>query len=77
MDGEELLRRRKALGLSQTELGQLLGLAQNTVSRWEKGTAVIGHAKMLSWALTGIERTKAWVDTLEGLAAGKQDTGDA
>lgn len=67
MTGEELRRRRRALGLNQTELGELLGLTQNTISRWEKGAAVIGHPKLLAWALTGIEHEVAWVDLRESL----------
>ncbi len=31
---------RKRLGLSQAELGQLLGVAGNTVARWERGELV-------------------------------------
>lgn len=28
---------RKALGLTQTEMGALVGVAKNTVSAWERG----------------------------------------
>jgi len=31
---------RKRLGLSQAELGELLGVAGNTVARWERGELV-------------------------------------
>lgn len=55
MDGEELRRRRRALAMTQTELAERLGLTQNTVSRWEKGAAVIGHPPMLDLALRALE----------------------
>ena len=32
---------RKRLGISQRELGERLGVAQNTVARWERGEAAI------------------------------------
>ena len=41
MWGIELLARRTALGLSQGRLAATLGVAQNTVSAWEKGTRTI------------------------------------
>jgi transcriptional regulator with XRE-family HTH domain len=55
MDGQELRRRREALGLSQADLGRLLGVMQNTVSRWELGLVVIRHPKILALALEAIE----------------------
>ena len=33
----DLLWRRKALHMSQAELGRALGVARNTVARWERG----------------------------------------
>ena len=39
MDQAEIKALRKALGLSQQELGVRLGLAAITVSRWERGIA--------------------------------------
>ena len=35
--------RRRALGLSQAELGAALGVAANTVARWERGESPIGN----------------------------------
>lgn len=36
MSGEELRRRRLALGLRQPDLAAQLGIHQNTLCRWEK-----------------------------------------
>ena len=41
MWGIELYARRTALGLSQGRLAAVLGVAQNTVSAWEKGTRTV------------------------------------
>lgn len=47
MTGEELKRRRRQLGLSQTGLAALLGIPQNTISRWEVGKIAIGEPRSL------------------------------
>lgn len=36
MNAAKLRERRKALGLTQQALGDLLGVAQNSVARWER-----------------------------------------
>ena len=33
--GDRLVRIRKSLGLSQTEMGALIGVAKKSISRWE------------------------------------------
>jgi transcriptional regulator with XRE-family HTH domain len=38
--GETVKIRREELGLDQLELGRLVGVGQQTVSRWENGLAV-------------------------------------
>jgi transcriptional regulator with XRE-family HTH domain len=38
--GETVKIRREELGLDQLELGQRVGVGQQTVSRWERGLAV-------------------------------------
>lgn len=35
--GEKIKQQRKALGLTQTELGERLGVQKNAVSKWETG----------------------------------------
>lgn len=37
MTGEDIRRERERLGITQDELAKLLGVAANTVSRWEIG----------------------------------------
>jgi transcriptional regulator with XRE-family HTH domain len=37
MTGDELRTRRAALALTQKELAERLGVAANTVARWERG----------------------------------------
>jgi len=37
MTGEELKALREKLGFTQTEFGQRVGVARNTVTRWETG----------------------------------------
>lgn len=54
MDGQELRRIRRQLKLSQKQLGDLLGVPQGTISRWETGAARILHPRMMHWALCGI-----------------------
>lgn len=67
MDGEALRRRRRALKLNQTELGRLLGVRQNTISRWELGETM-QHPRMLDLALEAIEKRKTWVDLLDAMS---------
>lgn len=44
----DLLRRaRLALGYSQLELAERLGVQKTTVHRWERGHAPIGHPERL------------------------------
>ena len=44
-----------ALGLNQTELAQRLGVARNTVWRWEAGEEPIGNPAIVSLALEALE----------------------
>lgn len=41
MDKEELKKRRERLGLKQADFGETLGIAPNTVSRYETGLVKI------------------------------------
>ncbi len=54
---EDLKRRRKRLGLTQTQLADILGVRRNTVTRWEVG--ILPVPPYLHLALAGIEATGA------------------
>jgi predicted ATPase/DNA-binding CsgD family transcriptional regulator/DNA-binding XRE family transcriptional regulator len=56
MDAAELKRAREALGLTQAELAAALGVAPNTLARWERGTLKIRHPGFVELAL---ERVRA------------------
>ena len=54
MAGDELRKRREALGMTQEQLAGELGVAANTVARWERGERSI--PPHLSLALKSIEQ---------------------
>lgn len=56
MTPEELKRKRQAKGWSQLELARRLGVARNTVVRWEHGTRKI--STMTSVAIRSVLRTR-------------------
>lgn len=60
MNAEDIKARRLKLGMTQAELADALGLALNTISRWELGASQPDGAKMLDLALTQLE----WQKTL-------------
>jgi len=37
MTGDEVRRLRERLGVTQARLGEMLGVARNSVARWERG----------------------------------------
>ncbi len=55
----ELRARRRALGLTQAQLGAELGVAGNTVARWERGDARIGNPALVQLALERLEGVRA------------------
>jgi transcriptional regulator with XRE-family HTH domain len=61
MTATEIKERRLSLGLTQGGLAEALGVALNTVSRWELGTSRPEGARMLELALTQLE----WQKTLD------------
>jgi len=74
MNPVELKARRLALGLSQAELADLVGVAQNAVSQWETGSRrpKPGTAVMLAEALDHLEdEALALEDELTELAEHK------
>jgi DNA-binding CsgD family transcriptional regulator/DNA-binding XRE family transcriptional regulator len=64
---EELRAQRVALGLTQSELGVLLGLPPTTIARWECGSLRIGSPTLLRLALERV--SEAAVTPEQGPAA--------
>lgn len=54
MTGEDIRRWRLARGLSQAELAELLGVAENTVWRWETGLRS-PDPRLIALAIKGLE----------------------
>jgi transcriptional regulator with XRE-family HTH domain len=51
MDGKEIRRKRKMLGMSQEALAAALGVSRNTVARWENLKMKVEHGKLIEIAL--------------------------
>lgn len=65
---------REHAGLQQAQLADLVGVARNTISRAESGTATPGRPLLLSWAMaTGVPL--GWILTGERLAGGQAGGG--
>ena len=64
--GEDVLARlpaqRRAIGVTQAQLGELLDVSGNTIARWERGELAVEHAGML----------RAAVEDLVAIAHGDQ-----
>jgi len=54
MEGEELKEKRIALGLTQVQLAEILGVKPNTVARWERGLLAVPRTVEL--AMETVER---------------------
>jgi transcriptional regulator with XRE-family HTH domain len=55
MPRADLRGRRQALHLSQADLGRTLGVARNTVARWERGELEIRYAELVALAMDRLE----------------------
>src|SRR5258708_9971633 len=55
MTPAELRNRRIGLGLTQSELATALGVARNTVARWERGESAMASIEMVDLALSGLD----------------------
>src|SRR5262245_1111200 len=62
--GAGLAARRRALGLSQNELGRKLGVPRNTVARWERGDLRVARPAWLELALTNLEGRSSTVHSI-------------
>jgi transcriptional regulator with XRE-family HTH domain len=51
----ELRNQRKALHMTQTELGRALGVARNTVARWERGVLTARQPDLVALALEQLQ----------------------
>jgi DNA-binding XRE family transcriptional regulator len=58
MNGHDLRVIRTQLGYTQWELAYILGLTQNTISRWESGKVAIRHPIVLGLALERLMQIK-------------------
>ena len=58
--GEFMRKKRRLMGLSQTDLGEMLGIDQHTVSKWERGISSppFDNAKYIAFRLGG----RIWID---------------
>jgi predicted ATPase/DNA-binding CsgD family transcriptional regulator len=61
----ELRTRRRALGLTQSELADRLGVSPNTVARWERGEQNIGNATRVARTLARLERRAGTATTVQ------------
>lgn len=58
MTGEHLRERRERLGLTQEQLAAELGVAVNTIWRWENNRMKIGAARAIDLALEALSLSK-------------------
>jgi transcriptional regulator with XRE-family HTH domain len=54
MEGDKLKEKRVALGLTQLQLAEILGVKPNTVARWERGLLAVPRTVEL--AMETVER---------------------
>jgi non-specific serine/threonine protein kinase len=52
----DLKIRRQALGLTQRQLADALGVSANTLARWERGDKEIGQARLVKFAIERLEQ---------------------
>lgn len=57
MTADDLKARREALGLTQAELAERLGVNRRSLEAWEAGRYRVPHPRLLDQALTALEQT--------------------
>lgn len=57
--GERLRARRRAMRLTQAALAEAIGVAANTIARWERGEQRIEHPRLLDLAMARLEASPA------------------
>lgn len=57
MEPQEIIALRKRLGLTQTQLGERLGVGKMAVSHWEHGQCRPAKSVMLLIKLLGLQET--------------------
>src|SRR6185295_18249588 len=62
LDGVELRARRRALGLTQAQLGTALGVSGNSVARWERAEVQMNSPALVLLALEGLEARRPGAD---------------
>lgn len=63
LSGSEIRARRDQLGMTQSQLGQRIGVPANTIARWERGELRIDHPEMLRLALSAITAPSTLLET--------------
>ena len=58
MTGEEVRAMRRRLGLTQIELAELVGVAPNSVARWERGEMAVRESAARLMRLLAQRRPK-------------------
>lgn len=69
IDGARLKDRRTALNLGQRELGAKIGVALNTIARWEGGTLGIDHPDFVDHQISELEAGRPAPKRKIGVAA--------
>jgi transcriptional regulator with XRE-family HTH domain len=59
LNGVELRKERKRLGLSQAKLADALGVTANTIARWERGEMNIAQPKLVEAALQNLKEIES------------------
>ncbi len=72
MIGKKLKETRKELGLTQKELGELLGISGNSIARYEREELQPQHPKVLDMALSYLRLTPKTRDNIARLALDKK-----